>query len=83
MTAASHYERQQAGLGLSLIQQIRKACDQISERPLANRLVRGAIRRKIVGRFPYSILYRMDKDEIIVVAVAHQRRRPGYWRGRM
>jgi len=35
VTAASHYERQQAGLGLSLIQQIRKACDQISERPLA------------------------------------------------
>jgi hypothetical protein len=36
-----------------------------------------------VHRFPYAVLYRPDPDEIVVVAVMHQRRRPGYWLGRM
>ncbi|MEW6688102.1 MAG: type II toxin-antitoxin system RelE/ParE family toxin [Pseudomonadota bacterium] len=39
-------------------------------------------RRVLVARFPYSIVYRHDPDFILIVAVAHQRRRPGYWRGR-
>jgi len=37
-------------------------------------------RRVLVRRFPYSLLYRVDPDVIFVVAVAHVRRRPGYWR---
>jgi plasmid stabilization system protein ParE len=39
-------------------------------------------RRFILPRFPYSILYRIRSDAVFVVAVAHQRRRPGYWRDR-
>ncbi|MFB3820344.1 MAG: type II toxin-antitoxin system RelE/ParE family toxin, partial [Candidatus Methylomirabilales bacterium] len=39
-------------------------------------------RRVVVARFPYSIVYREDAESIVIVAVAHQRRRPGYWRGR-
>jgi plasmid stabilization system protein ParE len=35
-----------------------------------------------MGDHPYTIVYRIVNDEIIVVAVAHQRRRPWYWRGR-
>ena len=33
-------------------------------------------------RFPYSLVYRIDEAEVRISAVAHQRRRPGYWRGR-
>ena len=40
-------------------------------------------RRFILSRFPYSILYRMRAEEIVVLAIAHQRRRPGYWRNRL
>jgi plasmid stabilization system protein ParE len=39
-------------------------------------------RRVVLPRFPYSILYRIRNDEIFIVAVAHDRRRPGYWRHR-
>ncbi|MGH8701418.1 MAG: type II toxin-antitoxin system RelE/ParE family toxin, partial [Burkholderiales bacterium] len=39
-------------------------------------------RRILLNRFPYSVVYRTSSDEIIVIAVAHQRRRPGYWRRR-
>jgi hypothetical protein len=36
----------------------------------------------VVARFPYSIVYKQDPDKIVIVAIAHQRRRPGYWQRR-
>jgi plasmid stabilization system protein ParE len=40
-------------------------------------------RRLLLKRFPYSIVYRIDPDRLVVVAIMHARRRPGYWRGRV
>jgi hypothetical protein len=39
-------------------------------------------RRILLDRFPYSVIYRASADEILIIAVAHLRRRPGYWRHR-
>ena len=39
-------------------------------------------RRFVLDRFPYTILYRVREDEVFITAVAHQSRRPGYWRYR-
>lgn len=39
-------------------------------------------RRFVLSRFPYSILYRVRSDAVFITAVAHQKRRPGYWRDR-
>jgi len=36
----------------------------------------------VLRRYPYSIIYRHDGGEIVVVAVAHSRRSPSYWQGR-
>ncbi|MDQ3776111.1 MAG: type II toxin-antitoxin system RelE/ParE family toxin [Pseudomonadota bacterium] len=41
-----------------------------------------ATRRFMLPNFPFSIVYRVQQDAVEVVAVAHHRRRPGYWRGR-
>ena len=46
---------------------------------MAARIVRGSVRRRPIHHFPYSVLYRPNTDEIVIVAVAHRRRRPGYW----
>lgn len=43
---------------------------------------RGTNRRMPLRRFPYSIVYLLLPEEIRVIAIAHQRRKPGYWRGR-
>lgn len=40
------------------------------------------LRRVTLGRFPYSVLYRDEPSRVLVVAIAHARRRPGYWQGR-
>lgn len=39
-------------------------------------------RRMLVRRFPLAIIYRVEAQRVLVVAIAHQRRRPGYWRRR-
>lgn len=80
--AALHYESQQAGLGAALLTEVEKTFGRISELPLAARAVRGDLRRRFVHRFPYYVLYRVRGHDILVVAVAHRRRRPGYWRDR-
>jgi plasmid stabilization system protein ParE len=44
--------------------------------------VNAGIRRSLIRRFPYSLLYRVDADEIVVLAVMHQKRHPAYWLSR-
>jgi plasmid stabilization system protein ParE len=56
---------------------------QIASRPQLYPAYTRNTRRRILANFPYSVVFQ-EKDEIIlVVAVAHSKRRPGYWRGRM
>jgi toxin ParE1/3/4 len=44
---------------------------------------RGGVRRRVLHRYPYSIFYVFEEDEVVIVAIAHQRRRPGYWLPRL
>ena len=39
-------------------------------------------RRRLLRHFPYTVFYEIDQRTVIVIAVAHNRRAPGYWRGR-
>jgi len=80
--AARFYEAEQEGLGRALLQEVRRAFRFIREYPLASKIERGEVRARPVARFPYRIYYRARSDEILVIAIGHRRRRPGYWRGR-
>jgi plasmid stabilization system protein ParE len=40
-------------------------------------------RKFVLRRFPFNLFYRPDEAEIVIVAVAHQKRRPGYWSSRV
>jgi plasmid stabilization system protein ParE len=55
---------------------------RISEFPDAAPVIRGQIRKKLIAKFPYSVIYSVHPDEIRILAVAHQKRRPFYWRSR-
>jgi len=44
------------------------------------RVVDAGLRAVVLERFPFKVLYRVSSNVIVVVAVAHDRRRPGYWR---
>jgi plasmid stabilization system protein ParE len=79
--AAAWYESGRAGLGLELIALVDRALEEISDAPLTCALWRDdrPYRRKILTRFPYVIFFRVEGDAVVVVAIAHAKRRPGYW----
>jgi plasmid stabilization system protein ParE len=59
-----------------------RAMDHIADNPERWPLYLHETRRMLVRRFPFSIIYRVEAQRILVVAISHQRRRPGYWRRR-
>jgi plasmid stabilization system protein ParE len=83
LDAARYYESQAAGLGVDFLSKVQNAVRDIAERPETWPVIRFEIRRRLVHRFPYGILYRIGPEEVVVVAVAHLRRHPTYWIGRV
>ena len=81
--AADFYESKQPGLGRSFILEAQQAVLQIRDNPEAASVVKGTARRKIMKRFPYNVIYSLAGDTIRILAIASQKRRPFYWRGRV
>jgi plasmid stabilization system protein ParE len=80
--AIDTYEAARPGLGAAFLGAVYEATERVMERPLAGSPVGAELRRVFVRRFPYFVLYESDASRVWVVAVAHFRRRPGYWRDR-
>jgi toxin ParE1/3/4 len=66
----------------SFIRDIETALATISENPLMWPSYIEGTRRCLLRRFPFSIVHRVSESNILIVAFAHGRRRPGYWRNR-
>jgi plasmid stabilization system protein ParE len=74
------YERQQPGLGQQLLGEVLDALDRIERDNLVGLSYENTrYRFYCLHRFPYVIYYECLPDRVRVVAVAHERRRPGYW----
>ena len=82
IAAARYYESQAENLGLNFITAVQGTYQWISEYPEIGRPFGRRLRRVLVPRFPYSLIYRVEPQRILIVAVAHLHRRPGYWRSR-
>ena len=80
--AIQYFEREQNGLGLAFLNEIRRCTAAVVEHPGAGAVVRGRVRRRLCQRFPYGLLYTVTETEIRFLAVMNLRRRPGYWVGR-
>jgi plasmid stabilization system protein ParE len=80
--AALFYESRVPGLGKSFAAEVENTISLVRQFPDAGTPDEIGCRRVLVARFPYSVVYRQMPDAIMVIAVAHQRRRPGYWRRR-
>jgi len=82
LAAVAYYEERQPGLGARLNAEVEHAVATMIAYPAIGSPITRNARRILLNRFPYSVVYRASSDEIVVIAVAHQRRRPGYWRRR-
>ena len=81
--AARFYEGQAPGLGSDFLDDVQRTIDRLRDNPELGQAVSGDLRRGLLSRFPYSLMYAVEPEQLLIVAVAHQRRRPDYWRGRI
>ena len=81
--AAVFYETRRKGLGASFTREIETSIGRILEAPERCRLVEQDVRRCLAHVFPYGVFYTVEPDFVLVVAVAHGSRRPGYWQDRL
>lgn len=81
--AVEYYEKRQEGLGARFRDEVLEVCRLIVEQPLLWRERAGGYRRVNCPVFPYYVAYFIRGGLIMVAAVAHGHRRPGYWKDRL
>jgi plasmid stabilization system protein ParE len=81
--AGRFYEDQRQGLGLDFTLTIQRTYERLLESPTSGAPFGRRLRRVLVPKFPYALLYRVEADRIYIIAVMHLHRRPGYWRTRL
>lgn len=81
--ALDHYQQVTPGLGERFLAEVRRAVMTLEKFPQTSPVIANDVRRKVLLEFPYSLFYRVAADEIIILAVAHHRQRPLYWRRRL
>lgn len=77
--ATSFYELEYPGLGKRFKQEVKKSIKRILEYPKAWSIERSDIRKCLLHKFPYKILYSIEDDHILIIAIAHLHRKPDYW----
>jgi len=77
--AYDYYEYELEGLGQKFLEEFRGGINRILNHPYAWSPIQDKVRKCILKKFPYNIIYAIEEDLIIIIAVAHQHRRPDYW----
>jgi hypothetical protein len=77
------YDRHGQGLGDELATDVERVIQDIRHYPEMGATDSAGTRRAKVHRFPFNIIYRVQAEQIVLVAFAHHSRKPEYWRKRM
>jgi plasmid stabilization system protein ParE len=79
--AISHYEGSEPGLGYQFAIEISAAVERINANPCLWPVLNDQVRRCLVHRFPYGVIYSVDeqRSRVLILAVMHLHRQPGYW----
>ena len=81
--SVEYYNREIAGLGIKFLEEVLRGIDLIANYPEAWPQISDRTRRCKINRFPFGIIYQNRGDEILIVAIAHFHRKPGYWNERL
>jgi plasmid stabilization system protein ParE len=81
--AADWYERQKPGLGADFIGRVQDVLDRIAAMPRLHQVIFQDVRRAVVKKFPYTVLYQIESDHILVIAIFHGKRDPSIWQSRI
>lgn len=83
LEAARYYQSLSSGLGADYLDEVERAVQSLASSPQTWPVLEGHYRRRLVKRFPFGVIYRIEPDKILIVAVAHLRKKPGYWKNRI
>ena len=77
--AQGWYEERSLLSASAFLRELSIAVQRIREAPHRYPAAQGGTRRILLNRFPFTVYYRVQTNTLNIVAVAHQKRRPGYW----
>ena len=77
------YNEQSENLGRDFLDEMDKSIRRIVAFPKSCSELEPGLRRCLLARFPYGLIYGFEEDTIVIVAVAHLHRKPSYWAGRI
>ena len=77
--AVTWYDFQSSGLGVKFLDDFDVSIRRVVAYPLSCEEIEPGLRRCLLSKFPFGIIYGIDDDTIVVLAVAHLHRRPRYW----
>ena len=83
LESVAYYEGCRKGLGLRFVEAFEATILRIQNSPTIWRYFDDEIRRCLLEKFPFGVLYTIERDHILVVAVMHHSRKPGYWKKRI
>ena len=81
--AIAYYNAQSPGLGDEFLLEVIAGLHRIKSFPKAWHPYTSNTRRCLTRRFPYGVVYQILESEIVVIALVHSSRKPGYWRDRL
>lgn len=80
--ASAYLDNESIGLGDLFLDDVQESLDLIVFSPKISPVIQANIRQKVLRKFPYYLIYTIVDFDIRILAVAHQRRRPSYWKDR-
>lgn len=81
--AMDYYEGCEPGLGYDFSIEVFTSIQNIVNYPTVWPVIEEDVRRCLVNRFPYGIIYSIEQDGVLILAVMHLRRHPDYWKKRI
>jgi len=78
-----YYDEQRPGLGFEFAEEVEQALERINHYPEAWSPLSPRVRRCLVNRFPYSVIYEVRSELLIIVAIQNHHRKPESWRSRV
>ncbi|MFY9270580.1 MAG: type II toxin-antitoxin system RelE/ParE family toxin [Candidatus Manganitrophaceae bacterium] len=80
--AIDYYEECESGLGYDFAMEVFATVQNVLYYPTSWPVIEEDVRRCLVNRFPYGVIYSIEQGEIFILAVMHLRRHPDYWKNR-
>lgn len=83
VSARDFYDDLVFGLGKKFVLDIEHSLKNVIQNPFAFPVYFKDFRKALLRKFPYSIIYKVGEESILILAIAHQKRKPKYWAERI